>query len=68
MKTRLYASSGTLENITKLINKFYYTTTIELKSKTDTEWEISNSKGLLPTVRVIFKKNRYRFEAILNMS
>lgn len=64
MKTRLLASSGSLDGINKMVAQFYCGDK-ELKQVPDKdEWEIYGSRGLLEGVRVIKKKGRYRFEMI----
>jgi len=50
------ASSPTKEGIVKLINQFYYTSTCAVNFKTG---EVSNSKGIIESVKVEFKKHRY---------
>jgi len=58
MKTK-YATSSTIEGITKLINQFYFSTTYKVDPFT---FEISNKNGVVtPGVKVEFKKGRYIF-------
>ena len=54
MKQQKIASSGTVEGLVKLLNQFYYTTTIEIKG-----CNVYNSKGLISSVVVTEKKGRY---------
>jgi len=58
MKTK-YATSPTIEGITKLINQFYFSTTFKVNPVT---FEISNKNGVITSgVKVEFKKGRYIF-------
>ncbi len=65
MKTvTLLASAPTLERITKLVNKFFYSNSIELHEDSSGVYSLINSKGKIDGCRVIKKKNRFRFEMI----
>lgn len=59
----LYATAGTLEQISQSISKFYGGSPITLtETKPKKEWSISTGKGKCKEVRVIYKARRYRFE------
>lgn len=61
MKTKLLATSSTLNGITALINKFFYSTT-----KTVKDDKVLNGDGQpLTNYRVTEKKGKYRFEEII---
>lgn len=60
----LLASAPTGTKIIKLISKFYYSNNITLKKVSDTNHEVHNLKGVIRGVRVVQKKNRFRFEKI----
>lgn len=64
MKTKLLASSATLEGVRCLVSKFYCGSTITLNAVDDRQWSISNAIRTLEGVRVVFAKGRYRFESI----
>jgi hypothetical protein len=65
MKTvTLLASAPTLERITKLVNQYFYSTSIELHEDSSGVYSLINSKGKIDGCRVIKKKNRFRFEMI----
>ena len=69
LNTQLIATTSTEINMIAVINRFYYTTTIELKIKVTNNFkgqmfDIYNSKGKIDNVRVITKGGRYRFESI----
>ena len=60
MKSKLLASSGSLEGINECINRYFYSNIfIDIENGT-----VSNSRGIIAGFRVIIKKNRYRFEEI----
>jgi hypothetical protein len=63
MKTTLLGSSPTLEGITKVITAFYMGSTIELVDDLGC-WQVVNKRGVIPGVRVVIKRGRYRFESI----
>lgn len=56
---RLLASSNSLEGIKSCISKFYCGATITIEGEA-----VSNAKGVIPTVRVVKKAGRYRFETV----
>ena len=62
MKSDLLASSGTMAGIINILKEYYFSRSIELKSVSVNEWQVLNSKGVIPSVRVIRHNNRYRFE------
>jgi len=64
MKTILYASSPTIEAITRQIQAFFYNPNITLKLAKENEWFIIGKNGIIPDVRVILKNKRYRFEKV----
>jgi hypothetical protein len=65
MKTvTLLASAPTMERITKLVNQYFYSTSIELHEDSSGVYSLINSKGKIDGCRVIKKKNRFRFEMI----
>ena len=53
----IFASSNTLEKLTALINKFYYTTTCRVENGA-----VFNSKGIIAGVEVVEKKGRFYFQ------
>ena len=65
METTLLGSSATLDGIKSIITKFYYSEK-ELFPVAPDEWQIIGKNGVLKDVRVILKKDRYRFESINN--
>lgn len=54
MRNKKIASSGTVEGLVKLLNQFYYTTTIKIEG-----CYVYNSKGLIPSVVVTENKGRF---------
>ena len=65
MKTvTLLASAPTLERITKMVNDYFYSTSIELHEDSSGVYSLTNSKGRMDRFRVVKKKNRFRFEMI----
>lgn len=50
------ASSGTIEGLEKLLNQYFYSTTFKVNSES---LEVSNKNGVLPHLKVIYKKGRY---------
>jgi hypothetical protein len=63
-KGKLIATSPSLESMTNLINKYYYSTTFYLEKKNDTEYNVYNKNGLLKDLIVKKKGSRYRFEQL----
>lgn len=63
---KLLGSSPTLDGIIKGISKYYYGSTIKLDKISDNPevYSVSNKKGIISSVRVVKKGNRYRFEKI----
>jgi hypothetical protein len=65
MKTvTLLASAPTMERITKMVNDYFYSTSIELHEGEDGMYSLTNSKGRMDRFRVVKKKNRFRFEMV----
>lgn len=64
MATILYASSPTIEAITRQIQAFFYNPNIALELSKENEWNIIGKNGAIPGVRVILRNKRYRFEKI----
>ena len=64
VKGKLIATSPSLERMTDLINKYFYSTTFYLEPKNDKEYSVFNKKGLLPDLIVVKKGGRYRFEQL----
>lgn len=65
MKTvTLLASAPSLDRITKMVNQYFYSTSIELHEDSSGVYSLINSKGKIDGCRVIKKKNRFRFEMI----
>jgi hypothetical protein len=64
VKGKLIATSPSLERMTDLINKYFYSTTFYLEPKNDKEYSVFNKKGLLPDLVVVKKGGRYRFEQL----
>ena len=62
-KGKLIATSPSLERMTDLINKYFYSTTFYLEPKNDKEYSVYNKKGLLSDLVVIKKGGRFRFES-----
>ncbi len=60
---KLLGSASTLETLIQGIGKFYYSDNITL-NEVDGVYEVHNLNGKINGVRVIKKKNRYRFESI----
>jgi hypothetical protein len=63
IKGKLIATSPSLERMTDLINKYFYSTTFYLEPKNDKEYSVYNKKGLLSDLVVIKKGGRFRFES-----
>lgn len=61
MKYKLLASAASLENIKKVVCKYFYNNNLKFIENGDVI-NIENSKGLLKYHRIVKKKNRYRFE------
>ena len=60
---QLLASASTLPDILALVEKFYCYSTKHLWQRSDNEWSVLRSDGsLIPGVRVILRRGRYRFE------
>jgi hypothetical protein len=65
IKPKLYASSGTLEDITKLVSRFYCGTKVSLVEVSENMYDVyTEARGRQELMRVIKKKGRYRFEFI----
>jgi len=62
-KGKLIATSPSLERMTDLINKYFYSTTFYLEPKNDKEYSVYNKKGLLSDLIVVKKGGRFRFES-----
>jgi hypothetical protein len=58
---KLVGSHGTLEDLRKRIENYYFTF-ITLKEVKPREWSVWNTTGQLTDVRVIEKNKRFRFE------
>lgn len=58
----LIASASSIEKITDLINKYFFSTTFYLKQKYDNEYLVFNKNGLVKDFIVVKKGSRYRFE------
>ncbi len=65
MKTvTLLASAPSLDRITKMVNQYFYSNSIELHEDSSGVYSLINSKGKIDGCRVVKKKNRFRFEMI----
>lgn len=65
MKTvTLLASAPTMERITKMVNDYFYSTSIELHEGEHGMYSLINSKGKIDGCLVVKKKNRFRFEMV----
>ncbi len=62
MKPKLLASASTLDDITRLIVRFYFGTPITLHESSSGLYSVHNSSGPIAGVRVRVLKARYRFE------
>jgi len=58
----LIGSAPSLERIQKLISKYFMGSKVDLKETGENEWSVATGKGVIPKLRVIKKKNRFRFE------
>lgn len=58
----LIASASSIDKITDLINKYFFSTTFYLKQKYDNEYLVFNKNGLVKDFIVVKKGSRYRFE------
>ena len=58
---KLLASASNLDELKKLITRFYYGTEIKLVCNADNSWQVHNSNGIITGVKVVIKRNRYRF-------
>lgn len=63
MRSKLLASSPTMEGIKKLICDYYYGSpkTLEASANQENLWYVIGTKGVLQGVFVCQKKGRYRF-------
>ena len=61
--TNLLASSGSIKNLQKLLNDFFYSKSYKI----DNNLNITNSKGPYNKVIAIKKKNRYYLYANFNL-
>lgn len=59
---KLIGSAPSIDQLTKLISKFYGGSNITLVARGDDAWYVHNSKGKIDGVGVKLKKGRYRFE------
>jgi len=64
VKCKLLASATTLEALTKSISAFYYGSTITLHPIDGAAWSVHNRNGIIGTVLVRLKGERYRFERL----
>jgi hypothetical protein len=62
LKNKLIATSPSLDKMTDLINRYFYSTTFYLEPKGENEYSVHNKKGLLNSYVVVKKGGRYRFE------
>lgn len=61
-KGGVIGSSPTKEGIEKVIGKYYYSSSISLHQRGDTnEYDVHNAKGKVNGVKVVEKKGRYQF-------
>ena len=58
----LIGSASSIEKITDLINKYFFSTTFYLKPKYGNEYHVFNKNGLVSNFIVVKKGSRYRFE------
>lgn len=63
MEVKLLGSASTLERITALAGRYYYSQVQAVESSPGA-WAVHNSKGAIDGVRIIRKGARYRFERI----
>jgi hypothetical protein len=61
---KLLASAGSIEGIKSLIEQYYMGSQKELNQTVPGTWEVHGKSGILSSVRVIFKRGRYRFERV----
>jgi hypothetical protein len=61
-KGYLIGTASSIEKITDLINKYFFSTTFYLKPKYDNEYRVFNKNGLVSDFIVVKKGSRYRFE------
>ena len=53
------ATASTIENLEKLINHYFYSTTCKIEGS-----NVVNSKGIVKGFEVVNKKQRYIFQSI----
>ena len=58
----MYATSGSLDGIRKLISEFYGGATITLEEREPRRWIIKNTGGVIPGVEVVNQRFRLRFK------
>lgn len=61
---KLLASAALLPDIQDLIARFYGGERKHMILMAPNEWRLERKEGLIPGVRVVLKRGRYRFEAI----
>ena len=66
MKTKLVGSANTLEQMTALLVKYFGGTKIEIVNVRNGLWNIANSSGHIEGCFIVLKKDRYRFEIIVD--
>lgn len=67
MKTQaqLLGSASSLEGINKIVNEYFFSDKSLIEKEPDKEWQIKRKDGsAYSDLRVVYKKNRYRFELI----
>ena len=65
MKYKLLGSAPTLDRLKELLSNYFYTDIkLSVNPANNGQWQVSNSKGIIPGCRVIIKSNRYRFEMV----
>jgi hypothetical protein len=57
---KLIGSAGSLDQLKKLIEKFYYSSNVTLHN----DGKVSTGRGVIDGVRWIEKSGRYRFERV----
>lgn len=68
MKPKIYATAGSLEEIRKLVSRFYNGATITLDAtNTPGVWSLNNTGGYVPGMEVARVDGRFLFRAVVEV-